>query len=470
MKKSIRNRLIYTFGVILFITVFTFELLVTFGINTYYYSNIEQVLTDKLETTLEIYQTYLGYESLGYTAKFILENETVPDYVEAQVLDLNGNILESTAYYIDRQSVDSDDYLRAIEGSVAAWRGRNQRTGELVMSVSAPLYQSGQINGVLRYITSIEAVSHQIYEYLLSAYFIGFIILVSVLYLSTLLSNRIVRPIYELKTVADSIAAGDLAARAHEYDQDEIGELAETVNYMAEEIKKTENLKNDFISSISHELRTPLTSIKGWSETILTGDINNVSETKLGLEMISRESDRLSGLVEHLLDFSKLEANRIQLVPVELDIVDLVKRVFNQLSINLKAQQISYQIDCQEREIIVYGDKNRLRQVLINILDNAIKYTPDFGKIICQIKRQKDGVVIELIDNGAGISAEHLKNITEQFYKIDPNKTGSGLGLAITKRIVMLHKGTLDIKSQLNQGTTVQVFLPTDALRANRSE
>ncbi len=108
MKKSIRNRLIYTFGVILFITVFTFELLFTFGVNSYYYSNIEQVLTDKLETTLEIYETYLGYESLGYTAKFILENETVPDYVEAQVLDLSGNVLESTAYYIDRELVGTE--------------------------------------------------------------------------------------------------------------------------------------------------------------------------------------------------------------------------------------------------------------------------------------------------------------------------------------------------------------------------
>ncbi len=461
---SIRNKMAYTFVVILFITVFAFELIFTFGVKTYYYSNIEQVLTDKIQTTLDIYNTYLGYESLGRKAKFILENDAVPDYVEAQVLDMAGNIVETTAYFVDQQAVDSDDFNRAREGVVATWRGRNRSTGERVMSVSAPLYQAGQVNGVIRYTTSVEAVSQRVNEYLISAYFIGLIILLLVLYLSTLMSNRVIRPIYELKDVADSIAAGDLSARARQYDRDEIGELAETINYMAAEIKKTENLKNDFISSISHELRTPLTSIKGWSETILTGDISNTEETKLGLEIISRESERLSGLVEQLLDFSKLEANRIQLSPVDFNIVELVERVFKQLSINLKEHKISYGISYDKKELIVYGDKNRLRQVLINILDNAIKFTPDYGRIDCRIHQDDGGLTIDLADNGSGIAPEHLAKIEEQFYKIDPNTVGSGLGLAITKRIVGLHGGELNIESQLNRGTVVTIYLPNGGL------
>ncbi len=464
-KGSIRNKMTYTFVVILFITVFAFEMVFTFGVKTYYYSNIEQVLTDKLQTTLDIYNTYLGYESIGRKAKFILENDAVPDYVEAQVLDLEGNIIETTAYFVDETAVDSEDFNRALEGSVATWRGRNRSTGEQVMSVSAPLYQSGVVNGVIRYTTSVEEVSQRVNEYLMSAYFIGLIILLFVLYISTLLSNRLIGPIYELKDVADSIAAGDLTARARQYDRDEVGELAETINYMAEEIKKTENLKNDFISSISHELRTPLTSIKGWSETILTGDISNTEETKLGLEIISRESERLSGLVEHLLDFSKLEANRIQLSPVDFNIVELVVRVFKQLSINLKEHRISYDISYDKKELIVYGDKNRLRQVLINILDNAIKFTPDYGRIDCRIQRGDDGVKIDLADNGSGIAEAHLLKIEDQFYKIDPNTVGSGLGLAITKRIVGLHGGKLSIKSQLNRGTVVSIYLPDGGLQ-----
>lgn len=333
------------------------------------------------------------------------------------------------------------------------------------MSVSAPLYQGGEVNGVIRYTTSVEAVNQRVNEYLISAYIIGLIILLLALYLSTLMSNRVIRPIYELKDVADSIAAGDLSARARQYDRDEVGELAETINYMAEEIKKTENLKNDFISSVSHELRTPLTSIKGWSETILTGNINNTEETKLGLEIISRESERLSGLVEHLLDFSKLEANRIQLSPVDFNIVELVERVFKQLSIHLKRHSISYGIHYDKKELIIYGDKNRLRQVLINILDNAIKFTPDYGRIDCQIHQDDRGLSIDLADNGSGIAPEHLAKIEEQFYKIDPNTVGSGLGLAITKRIVGLHGGELNIESQLNRGTTVKIYLPNGGLK-----
>lgn len=459
-RTSIRTKLNYNFVVIIVITIVIFEAIFTYGIHAFYYTNIEQVLLERMSTTLSVYDTYRGYENLGSTAKFILENEAVPDYVEAQVIALDGRIVESTSRYRSREPVSTDDFISAKTGETTVWRGKNPETSEYIMAVSAPIHLSGSLSGVVRYVTSVEKVGEVISSYLLYAYLIGLVVLLSVVYLSTIMANKIIKPIYELKNVADHIATGDFKIRASNYELDEIGELAETINYMADEINKTEKLKNDFISSISHELRTPLTSIKGWSETILTGDIKNVDETKLGLEMISRESERLHGLVENMLDFSKLEAERVELNLTRFDIVELANRVFNQLSINIKAHDLHYRVTSIEREIVIDGDRNKLRQVLINILDNAIKHTPPEGVISCQISSRDNFAIIVLKDTGSGIEPQHLNQIADQFYKANPNSAGSGLGLAITRRIIELHHGEMTIDSALNSGTTITLKLP----------
>ncbi len=461
-RDSIKYKILLNLIIVILITVVIFEGVIIYGINKYYYGNIEQLLSDKLQTALDIYDTYLGYESIDYKAKFILENDTVPDYVEAQVIAPSGIILETTAHYKQIAPIASDDFSRALSGEMTSWRGINVNTGEAIFAVSAPLYKSGRVNGVLRYVTSIASVKETISRFLLYAIILGIVVVAVVLYLGTMMANSIIAPIYELKVVADNIALGNMKVRAQSYNSDEIGELAETINYMVDEIDKTEHLKNEFISSISHELRTPLTSIKGWSETILTGDIENLEETTLGLEIISKEAERLSGLVEDLLDFSKLEAERIDIVKEEFDLIDLIKRVFAQFYIVCKDEKVSIQLNSIEKKIAINGDRNRLKQVLINIIDNAIKHSPKFSVINCTVEVQKDMVKVSIIDEGEGIPEAHLKYITDKFYKAKLTSTGSGLGLAIAKRIVELHKGELTLKSVFGKGTTVEILLPRD--------
>ncbi len=460
-RDSIKYKILLGFMIVILATVIIFEGVFIYGINRYYYSNIEQLLTDKLQTALDIYDTYLGYESLDYKAKFILENDTIPDYVEAQVISINGVIIETTAHYKDSHPIASDDFTHALDGEISTWQGINPDTGESVFAVSAPLFKSGKVNGVLRYITSIADVKETIARFLLYSIIFGIAVLIIVLYLGTIISDSIIAPIYELKLVADNIAIGNMKARAKVYNSDEIGELAETINYMADEINKTELIKHEFISSISHELRTPLTAIKGWSETILTGDIKNIEETTLGLEIISKESERLSGLVENLLDFSKLEAEHITIVKENFDLIELIEKVLAQFYIALKSNAISSEINSKEKKIIINGDRNRIKQVLINIIDNAIKHSPPNSKIICEAESANNGVFIKIIDSGEGIPEVHLKYITERFYKAKMTSSGSGLGLAIAKRIVELHDGELILNSVFGKGTTVEIFLPT---------
>lgn len=459
-KSSIKKKLTQTYVIIIFVTIFIFEMIFTYGINIYYYTNIEQYLMDRMRLTIEIYDTYLGYDSLTSKAKFILEDASIPDYVNAQILDLNGRIVESSSRFHADTTITTEDFIQASKGGTAMWQGKSESTGERIMTVSAPLFNRDEIIGVIRYTTSIQAVDETVNRFLIYAYLIGIMVLMVVLKLSTLMAKRIVEPIYELKDLADHMALGNFDRKAQKYSNDEIGELAETLNYMADELLKTDRLKSDFISTISHELRTPLTSIKGWSETILTGDIANYEETQQGLEIISKEASRLHGLVENLLDFSKLEADRITLQFESVDMVQLTERVLKQFSTLLKAKGIASNLLSFEREIFVMVDRNRMRQVLINIVDNAIKHTAPGGHLWCRVTIQAEKVIISIRDDGEGIAPEHLESISEKFYKADQRQGGSGLGLAIARRIMDLHEGQLKIDSVQAQGTTVTLELP----------
>lgn len=256
------------------------------------------------------------------------------------------------------------------------------------------------------------------------------------------------------------MAKGDFSVQAAKQFDDEVGTLADTFNYMAAEIGKNEKLKNDFISSVSHELRTPLTSIKGWGETLISGGLKDHEETTLGLEVISKETDRLIGLVEELLDFSKLQSGEMTLCEEKLDMREVLDDLNVQFAIPAQEKQIELRLEMPALPLTVMGDSNRLKQVFVNLLDNAIKFTPVNGTISV-VATSSDGRLITTVqDTGEGIDPDDLGRITGKFYKGRSKLSGSGLGLAISKDIVQLHKGSLTIHSRLGHGTTVTVDLP----------
>ena len=246
---------------------------------------------------------------------------------------------------------------------------------------------------------------------------------------------------------------------------DEIGDLADNINTMASEISAADKMKNDFISTISHELRTPLTSIKGWGETLTLGNQDNVDElTKKGLQVIVKEAGRLEGFVEELLDFSRLQSGRMQLRLSKTDILaELEETLF---TFRERAIREGYEVRYSVPEIpsVADADANRLKQVFMNILDNALKYSRPGSKIFVKAefikKDDKEFVQIAVADQGCGISAEDLPHVKEKFYKANMSVRGSGIGLAVTNEIVNLHKGTLDVDSVEGKGTLVTIRLP----------
>jgi signal transduction histidine kinase len=275
------------------------------------------------------------------------------------------------------------------------------------------------------------------------------------------LANSIVKPINNIRAVSAEMARGKFDTRIKGDYKYELGELATTLNYMAEEIVRSNQIKDDFISSISHELRTPLTGIKGWSETLTSGGFDS-EETKIGMGIIAKETDRLIGLVEEILDFSKLQQNEMKLVVGEVNMKELLQETMLNVWAKAEKKQIQLKLDNQsEKPVLAIGDGNRLKQVFLNIVDNAVKFSNENSWIDIVMSIQNGNqVLVEVRDSGLGISEEHLKKVKDRFFQVNHQGGGTGLGLAITQQIIDLHHGTMNIASELGVGTTVSVTLP----------
>ena len=243
------------------------------------------------------------------------------------------------------------------------------------------------------------------------------------------------------------------------------------------EIQRLETIRSDFVANVSHELRTPLTAIRGYIETLLQHPPADPADVKQFLTIIDRHSERLSRLTEDLLVLSELEsgAQKLTLKPVEVE--QLIHRVLEVFWDRAAKNEISLSHSFPSGLPLILGDYDRLQQLFINLVDNALKYTPSGGSVTitarhAHLSTQADAAVeIIVADTGAGIADKDLPRLTERFYRVDKARSrelgGTGLGLAIVKHIVLAHGGELKIESAINHGTTVRVFLPTAVTETN---
>jgi two-component system phosphate regulon sensor histidine kinase PhoR len=236
-------------------------------------------------------------------------------------------------------------------------------------------------------------------------------------------------------------------------------------------VKRLETMRRDFVANVSHELRTPLTAIRGYAETLLDSGLRDTRQARHFLAVIDRHAERLSRLIDDLLTLSDLELGRTPIKREEVPLEGLVADVVEIVSAKAAQQSVSLVTELPAELPPLYGDPDRLQQVLINLADNAVKYTPRGGTVTIGARGFDDGAgaTVELVvrDTGIGIPAADLPRLTERFYRVDKARSrelgGTGLGLAIVKHIVQAHGGSLDITSTVNQGTTVRLILPASA-------
>ena len=458
--QSIRKQLVSNYVLVALITVLLLESMFMLVISQYYLGGVERTMITDVETSANFYNRSASQGDIYAKSNYIFENLDMEERALVEVLDLNGRVVIDSTGSSSDALVTTGDFQQALHGNIESWTGRSE-LNELIIAVSAPIYDDDNIVGVLRYVSSLEPAYQIIIRYLLLSLLLCAAVVAVAFILARTMSKRILVPIQELVRVTEEVALGNYKVTAIKYHNDEIGQLVDAVNIMTKEITRADQAKSEFISSISHELRTPLTSIKGWAETMQ--DMKDEPEIiDEGLGIISKETDRLIILVNDLLDFSRLQAHRIELKKEEFSINHLLADIHNQFAVRCHQERVRMTLLTDNNESWVFADYNRLKQVFINIVDNAMKFTIGRPKAEIKISSQvlDDQIVMIIEDNGSGISPEDLKRVKEKFYKGSSNKSGTGLGLSIASEIMELHGGKMLIDSTMNIGTKVVLVMP----------
>ena len=458
--RSIRKRLIGNYITIALVTVLILEGLFAVAISEYYIGGVERILVNQAETSATFFNRYADAGDIYKKSNYIFENLDIDEAALIEVVDMQGRVVIDSTGSSTGNVINTFDVTQALRGQSEVWRGRSD-LNEPIVAVSAPIYDGTSVVGALRYVSSLAPTYQVLGQFFAMLFLFGFgIIAVAFLY-GRAMAQRILEPVQELVRVTEEVAQGNYKVTAIKYHNDEIGQLVDAVNIMTKEITRADQAKSEFISSISHELRTPLAAIKGWAETMqdMKDDIEVVEE---GLSIVSKETDRLIILVNDLLDFSRLQAHRIELKKEEFSISDLLENIIGQFTVRCQQEHIKMTLLTDNQENWVFADYNRLKQVLINIVDNAMKFTVGRPEAEIRISSQvlDDQIIVIIEDNGSGISPEDLQRVKEKFYKGSSNKSGTGLGLSIASEIMELHGGKMLIDSTMNIGTKVVLVMP----------
>lgn len=463
-QRSISRRwFVNTIGA-MFVILVIFIVSLSFMVQSSTYNGIEQTLTGRMDELLNwLYDDDETYETGNFapiTRDYVEKSFQDKDKMEIMVLNRAGQVFATSTGFQPDSAQPMPDYDLALHSpdNSGKWVGE-LNTGEKVMAITRAVRDDqGRLIGSVRYMVSMERADQQTFFVIAILVAAGLIIMLILTLSGVYFIRSILVPVRQVSQTARQIAQGDFEVRIEKAKDDEIGQLCDAINDMAGELGAAERMKNEFISSVSHELRTPLTAIKGWAETLRTG-ADPATEEK-GMSVIIRESERLSGLVEELLDFSRLQNGRMQLVSEKMDILaelDEAVYLFAERA-RTEGKELLYTENAELAP--VYGDKNRLKQVFVNIIDNALKYTGPGGTVEVRSALDRDRVRVIIRDTGCGIPAEHLPNVKKKFYKANQLVRGSGIGLAVADEIVAMHNGTLELESQEGRGTTVVISLP----------
>lgn len=435
-----------------------------YNIHNYFYSGAKQMLTSSATSDYNLILLYSSDTTKNITKEIqgMVENFPNKDKMELMSIDYTGKVYStSSGFKLSDQDVP-EDYLQALSNAGTGYSVSKLPSGEKIMAVTRLVPVTNNRFSALRYVVSLEKIDSLIFKSTLLLVAASLIVLLFVLVSGGFFVNSIVRPVREMSVAVRKIAQGDMSVRIRRQSKDELGQLCESINYMADEISNSERLKNEFISSVSHELRTPLTAIQGWSETIMSMGVGDLETTKKGMRVISNETGRLSDMVEELLDFSRIQDGRFKLNKDRMDILAELEEAV--LIYTEHAHREGKQLIYHDIEMLpfIFGDRNRIRQVFINIIDNALKYSDEGDTVTVKAEADEKNIIITVSDTGCGIAEKDLPLVKEKFYKANNTRRGSGIGLAVAVEIVSMHDGSLEIDSEEGIGTTVTVTLPID--------
>lgn len=363
----------------------------------------------------------------------------------------------------EKNLITFDERQQLLAGKKVIFIREHPRFHQDILAVTIPLLKKGQLAGALFLYMPLA----EIYEPFTSIRIVLtvslLLLLAVVILLGLKMTNRLIKPLKEMETISQKMSQGDFSKRIEVRQTDEVGNLASSFNTLASSLEAVDHKRREFLQNVSHELRTPLSYMKGYTEAILDGVAGDEKAVRKYVSIIHNETGRMQRLVHDLLDLAQLEDDSYPMRDEPLPFAQLISDVVERFALTAGQKGIKLKQHLDE-DIIVNGDSDRLEQVVSNLLDNGIRYTPNEKSIDITLRKEDSYAVLAIHDAGPGISKEDLPKVVDRFYRVDKARSrkegGTGLGLAIVNQIVRKHHGELTIKSEEGDGTIIAVKLP----------
>lgn len=457
MKKSIFSKLMVTYCIILAISYSLVAVFLSYWFYNNYYNQKRQSLISEGTNLSSIVSDYLQDNIESDQAAFVLDS--VDRLIDARiwVLDKYGFVKMHSgdeADQIDNMQITGREFAIVSKGKIAVSRTAfSDIFGSRMLSVGVPVMENGQVIGSVFLHSSMEGVSNTLERVFFVIWTAAFFAIIMSAFIVYYFSDRIIiRPLEKINSTAKAISKGEFDSRVSLISDDEVGDLAKSFNYMADSLQNLENMRKSFIANVSHELRSPMTSVNGFIVGMLDGTIPQ-EKWHYYLDVVHGEIQRLIRLINNLLDLSSLESGKFSLKIGVFDINALIRERIIKFEEKINKKSINVDVIITEGKQNVVGDRDRIDQVLTNLIDNAIKFVPENGSLRISTELKDDKILVSVYNSGKGIPKEEIKYIWDRFHIGDKARTkgaGTGLGLAIARQIINQHKENIWVESSEN--------------------
>ncbi|PHA02279.1 two-component sensor histidine kinase [Bacillus pseudomycoides] len=451
------KRISVKFGFYFFICTFLIESILFFLL---YYSLVNTRVQEEVKSLLtrgnnhrDVLEKYFDDQTISHVALMESEAETkvVITSKNGEILAKSSNVDHSMEKHLHTKMSPVNKNGTVVEDH---WK-----TSNYICTIS-PIQVGSDTKGYVYMFLGTDSIKQMIQRLTYQFIVVGAITFILTVITMFLLSRLLTNPLIKMKKATEKMSKGDLSVSLNINRNDEVGELAHSIQKLADDLNYMKKERGEFLASVAHELRTPLTYVRGYADVIIKNQIPAQDQNHY-LSIIKEEADHVTRLVQDLFELAKMEKHNFIIHTEETNLYHLLKKIITKVQTSYNSKNMHIIFSCPEN-IVIPADEQRFEQVIINLLNNAYAHSHINSKVFVTVIENKENITITVEDEGEGIPKQHLPHIFERFYRVDKSRTratgGTGLGLAIVKEIIELHGGNISVESELGYGTIFTIY------------